>query len=451
MPQKIHRALTPPRVILLGYIIIILIGACLLSLPIASTDSRCSFIDSIFTSTSGICVTGLVVKNTPADFTRFGKVIILVLIQLGGLGYMTIASLLFLGLRKRLSIRQTALTEEAMGYPFGRIGKFVLQAVLFTICFELLGTLILTLCFWGYGFSWVNAFFKGLFHSVSAFCNAGFALFPDSLVQFACEPQIIFTMSGLFIVGGLGFIVLKELHQRIRKERTNLTLHTKLVLLSTIILLVIGTIAILTIERKGVLANEPIGCRLGVSFFQSATPRTAGFQVVKVGEYQLATRLISLFLMFIGASPGGTGGGIKTTTFVLILMSIYAYSRGKKDIGGFGRRVDSQFVNRAFIIAGVSMLIFSIGVLVLSISESDKSFIALLFEEISAFGTVGLSLGSIINPACSLSYDFTNLGKVVIILTMLVGRVGSLTIGTVFIQTVGRETFKLPKEAVLTG
>ncbi len=451
MPRKISRLFTPPRVILLGYIIIIFIGACLLSLPIASTGSRCSFIDSIFTSTSGICVTGLIVKDTPHYFTKFGKTILLILIQLGGLGYMTIASLLFIVLKKRLSIRQTTVTEEAMGYPFGGIGKFILQVVKFTIGFELFGALVLTLCFWGIGFNWANAIFKGVFHSVSAFCNAGFALFSDSLAQFICEPWIIFTMSGLFIVGGLGFIVIREIHQRIRKERTSFTLHTKLVLLSTIVLLGIGTILILAIEWKGCFANLPVWCKLQASFFQSATPRTAGFQVVRIGEYRPATRLISLIFMFIGASPGGTGGGIKTTTVVLILMSIYAYFRGKKDINGFGRSIDSQFVNRAFIIASVSILIVGGGMLILSLSEPSKSFSALLFEEISAFGTVGLSVGSAINPSCSLSYDFTNLGKIVIILTMLAGRVGSLTIGTAFIHAVGRETFKLPKESVLTG
>ncbi len=451
MLQKMHRILTPPRIILFGYIIIILIGACLLSLPIASISSRCSFIDSLFTSTSSVCVTGLIVKNTPLDFTRFGKIVILILIQLGGLGYMTIASSLFIVLRKKLSIRQTTMTEEATGYPFGKIGKFVLQIVKFTIGFEILGTFILAFCFWGLGFNWIDAIFKGLFHSVSAFCNAGFTLFSDNLAQFTREPCIIFTISILFIIGGLGFIVLREIYQRIRKERIHFSLHTKLVLLSTIVLLGIGTFLILTIEWNGVLANLPFGHKLGASFFQSATPRTAGFQIVNVGEYKLTTRLISLIFMFIGASPGGTGGGIKTTTTLLIFMSIYGYFRGKKDINGFGRSIDNQFTKRAFIITSVSILVICVGMLILSLSESNKSFMALLFEVTSAFGTVGLSIGSAINSACSLSYDFTNLGKVVIIFTMLIGRIGSLTIGTAIIQTVGRETFKLPKEAVLTG
>jgi trk system potassium uptake protein TrkH len=442
--------LNPARIILLGYVAIIVVGAFLLSLPVSTHESH-SVIDSLFTSTSSICVTGLIVKSTPDDFTRFGKTIILLLIQLGGLGYMTIASLLFLVLGKRLSIRQSTMTEEAMTYPFGGIGRFVLQVVKLTVGFEVAGAIILSFRFASLGMSPSDAIFKGLFHSVSAFCNAGFALFSGSLVPFARDPLIILVMSGLIIVGGLGFIVLRDLYQRARRERSALTLHTKLVLLSTGALLVSGTIFVLAAEWRNVLGELPFGCKFLCGFFQSVTARTAGFQVVNVGDYKLGTRLVTAIFMFIGASPGGTGGGIKTTTALLILMSAYAYFRGKRDVGGLGRRVENSFVMRSVAIACVSVLILGTCVLILSFSEEGKSFIALFFEGMSALGTVGLSVGSSANPACSLSHEFTNVGKIVIILTMLAGRVGSLTIGTALIKAVRAETFRLPKGVVLTG
>ncbi|MCK4352281.1 hypothetical protein KAW65_02620 [candidate division WOR-3 bacterium] len=456
-----RKLFTPQRAILLGYIIIILIGTLLLSLPVASTSEKCSIIDSAFTSTSAVCVTGLIVKDTPHDFTRFGKGIILFLIQLGGLGYMTLASLLFLFIRKRLSIRQATVTSEAMGYSSGEMKQLILQAVKLTFGVELLGTVILTLHFSRLGFTLANAFFNGIFHSISGFCNAGFSLFSDSLIRFSKDPLLIFTVSGLFIIGGLGFIVVNELHWRFlpatsfwqagKKKLTFLSLHTKLVLCATLILLCVGTIGILTMEWNGVLKNMSIGHKLSNAFFQASTPRTAGFQVVPVSKFKLGTKFFTSILMFIGASPGGTGGGVKTTTITLIFISMIAYFRGRKNISAFNRRVDRAIIDRAFMIVFISVLFLVIGIIVLTLTETGKSFINIVFEEISAFGTVGLSMGSKINPACSLSHDFTGLGKFIIILTMLIGRIGSITIGTAIIQRARPETFKLPKEDVLTG
>lgn len=442
--------LTPSRTILLGYIGIILIGALLLNSPAATYEPH-EIIDSIFTSTSGICVTGLIVKDTPNDFTRFGKMVILTLIQLGGLGYMTIASLIFVILGRRLSIRQTAITEEAMTYPFGGIGKFVVQVVKLTLGFEVLGAIVLTMRFVNLGMNLSDALFKGIFHSVSAFCNAGFALFSESLIPFARDPWIVITMSGLIIIGGMGFIVLRDLYERIKKKKMALSLHTKLVIISTGLLIAIGMGFILIAEWNNGLKELPVGCKFLCSFFQSATPRTAGFQVVNVGNYKLGTLLFTVVLMFIGASPGGTGGGIKTTTALLVFMSIYAYFRRKREVCSMGRRIENHIIMRAFVITAVAGLIIILGQLVISFSEQGNSFIYTLFEQVSALGTVGLSVGSKLNTACSLSYDFTNLGKITIILTMLAGRVGSLTLGTALIQAVRHETFKLPKDIVLTG
>jgi trk system potassium uptake protein TrkH len=301
------------------------------------------------------------------------------------------------------------------------------------------------------GMDFSEALCYGIFHSVSAFCNAGFALFSQSLVPFVKDKWVILTMGVLIILGGIGFIVLREIYERIRKMRKDFSLHTKLVFISTSLLLIIGIVGVFIAEWNGVLKNLSLVDKICASFFQSITPRTAGFQVANVGEYKLGTKMLTLVFMFIGASPGGTGGGIKTTTAVLILMSIYAYFRGKKEVSGLGRSVGNIFITRAFVIAGVSGIILILSVLVLSFSESDQNFMALLFEEISAFGTVGLSVGSKLNPACSLSYEFTNIGKIVIILTMLFGRVGSLTIGAAFVQKAKRETIRLPKGIILTG
>jgi len=456
------KVLTPPRVILLGYIIIILIGASLLTLPAASPKGRCSFTDSVFTATSGVCVTGLIVKDTANDFTRFGKTVILTLIQIGGLGYMTIASLLFLTIGGRLSIRQAGMTKEAiLTLPgFGGIGRFVLLVVGITVGVELIGFIILTTHFLALGFTLESAFFNGLFHSVSAFCNAGFALFSDSLVRFARDGWMISTISGLLIIGGLGFIVLREIYftivgQTFRFARLKpcptLSLHTKLVLWSTLGLLIVGTFGIMGIEWGGVFKSTSLKYKFYDAFFQASTPRTAGFTVVPIGEYKLGSLFLTILLMFIGASPGGTGGGIKTTTTMLLIMSMVAYFRGRKSVTGFGRRVEESVTQRAFTVALMSVLILIAGIMVLTLTQCGKSFIGLVFETFSAFGTVGLSMGSIVNPACSLSYDFTSIGKFAIVLTMLAGRVGSLTIGTALIQRVGRETFKLPHDTVLTG
>ncbi len=452
----VKKGLTPSRIIFLGYVTIILIGTLLLALPIASnSQSKCSLIDSIFTATSSVCVTGLIVKNIGYDFSLFGKVVILVLIQIGGLGYMTIASILFSMIGRRLSLKQDrALSETTGSFPGIETRRFALRILATTIAFEFIGAIILSVRFKSLGY--------GIFHAVSAFCNAGFSLFSDSFIRFSTDPFVIFTISGLFIIGGLGFIVLKEIKNLLNplangQVRRHLSLHAKVVLLSTFILLILGTFAILGMEWNNGLRDMPLWSKIFTAFFQSATPRTAGFSSIDLNNFRDATIVLTMLFMFIGASPAGTGGGIKTTTFALCIMGLLRWFMGREDVSLLRRRINMEIITKTFIIFLSALIIIGTGVFILTLSQQgvlgshSKGFLGIVFEEFSAFATCGLSMGSSVMPGLSLSYDFNLLGKIVIILTMLAGRVGILIISTAIISHRGKESFKYPEERVLTG
>lgn len=445
----VKKGLTPSRIIFLGYVTIILIGTLLLALPIASnSQSKCSLIDSVFTATSSVCVTGLIVKNIGYDFSLFGRVVILVLIQIGGLGYMTIASILFSMIGRRLSLKQDrALSETTGSSPGIETRRFALRILATTLAFEVIGTIILSVRFKSLGY--------GMFHAVSAFCNSGFSLFSDSFIRFSTDPFIIFTISGLFIIGGLGFIVLKEIKNLLK--RRHLSLHAKIVLLSTFILLILGTFAILGMEWNNGLKDMPLSGKFFTAFFQSATPRTAGFSSIDLNNFRDATIVLTMLFMFIGASPAGTGGGIKTTTFALCIMGLLKWFMGRKDISLLRRRINMEIITKTFIIFLSGLIIIGTGVFILTLSQQgvlgshSKGFLGIVFEEFSAFATCGLSMGSSVMPGLSLSYDFNLLGKMIIILTMLAGRVGILIISTAIISPRGKEPFKYPEAKVLTG
>lgn len=439
---------TPGKLILISYIGIILCGSFLLNLPIASTHAKCSFIDSLFTATSAVCVTGLIVKNTPSDFSLFGQIIILLLIQIGGLGYMSFAALLFSVLKKRLSIRQKTVAEESISYSSGEVQKFMIKIIQITLLFEVAGTLILTLVFYKNGIQ--NSLFMGLFHGISAFCNSGFSLFPNSLCNFINSTTVVLTVAILAISGGLGFIVWDDIYKFVKK-RDPLNLHSKIVISYTIILIAGGMLLILALEWGNILANLPLKTKLLASFFHSVTPRTAGFNILPVKNFLPATLLVVLLFMFIGASPGGTGGGIKTTSFAIILGSLNAFFRKKRDVVKFGRRIGRSSIDKAHAIVFLAISLIFVNLAILSFSQYGMDFLPLFFETVSAFGTVGLSFGSALNPACSLSYDFTNIGKFIIVLTMLIGKVGPLVIGTLIILLPEKDVIKFPKGDVLIG
>ena len=328
--------LSPPQILVLGFLSVILIGAILLMLPISHTK-ECSFIDALFTSTSAVCVTGLIVKDTPNDFTLFGQIVIMLLIQIGGLGYMTSATIIFLILGKKIGITERLTIKEGLNVEsLEGIVRFTKGVLLFTLIFELAGTLLLTARFL-MDHPFKDAFLYGLFHSVSAFNNAGFSLFSDSLIRYRGDIIVNLTITTLIITGGIGFIVVRDIYKYQRKEVHGLSLHTKIVLSTTAVLIIGGAVSIYLLEATNpkTFTGMTLQEKLLVSYFSSVTPRTAGFNTVDYSLFRTETLFLTIVLMFIGASPGSTGGGVKTSTFAIIIASLYATSKRTEGRGAF--------------------------------------------------------------------------------------------------------------------
>lgn len=452
------RELTPVRVIILGYLTLVLVGTALLTLPHASAhgegERRVSLIDSLFTATSAVCVTGLIVKDTEFDFSFFGKSVILVLIQMGGLGYMTISTVILIILGRKISLRQRLVIKEGFKqFTLEDLAKFTLRVFQVTILIEVAGFLVLFFAFLG-DFSWQKSLGVSLFHSVSGFCNAGFSAFSNNLQSYAGNFTVALTVATLFILGGLGFFSFGDLYNTYIKRRTRkLSLHTKLVLRITLLLIGCGTLLILLLEWHNGLSGFPAHTKVLTAFFSAVTPRTAGFSLVKLRSFALGTSLLMIFFMFVGASPGGTGGGIKTTTFATLVNTLRGLRKGGEMIV-YGRRISETSVRNALLVFLWGIFIVGLGSLILAISEvsvgARNGYIGILFEQVSAFGTVGLSLGSTVKSSVSLSHDFSVLGKLIIVATMLSGRIGPLTIGSALLG-VRRTKVKHPEAKIMIG
>lgn len=418
--------LTPARVLVLGFMAVILLGALLLMLPISSKSGQSlRFLDALFTATSAVCVTGLVVVDTGTHFTQFGQFIIIALIQIGGLGFMTMSTLIALLVGKKIGLKERILIQESFNqFTLAGLVRLIRNVVLVTLAFEVIGGIILTIRFlFDYPLDRALAF--GFFHSVSSFCNAGFDLFGQvfgkytSITHYISDWVVTLTIGSLIVFGGLGFPVIVELlnYPKTRK----LSLHAKLVLKTTVLLILIGTFLILLIEMhnaKTIGGVDLSGKFLG-SLFQSITPRTAGFNSLDTSQLRSATWFIMILLMFIGASPSSTGGGIKTTTFGVMMAAVKATIRGKDDAEIFERRLPTDLVYKAMTITFVALSWVIFVALIMSLIEPYK-FIQVLFEVVSAFGTVGLTTG--ITP------DLTDLSRILIAITMFVGRLGPLTV-----------------------
>lgn len=437
-----RRELSPPQILAIGFAALILVGAILLSLPVASASGKpIPFLDALFTATSATAVTGLVVVNTRDAFSLFGELVILVLIQTGGLGLMTVATLVALTTGRRITLRQRIIIQESLGQNrlegIVRLAKAVL---IFTALVEGTGAIILA-WHWAPLFGWGRALYYGLFHAVSAFDNAGFDLFTSSLTEFRGDLVVNLVVSGLFIIGGLGFAVVTELTQLRRWQ--HLSLHTRMVLATTAVLIGAGTLVILVLEwnNPATLADLPLGEKVLASYFQAVTPRTAGFNTLPIGQMREATLLFIIMLMFIGASPGSTGGGIKTTTFTTLMAMVFCLVSGLEETSVFGRRLGTLVIFRAMAIAVISMGIIAGATLVLLVN-GDGTLAQALFESTSAFGTVGLSTG--ITPELAAS------SKLALILTMFVGRVGPLTLAFALMQRAHGKV-RLPEEKILVG
>jgi trk system potassium uptake protein TrkH len=436
---------SPPRILVCGFALIILLGAVLLSMPFASASGeRLPFVDALFTATSATCVTGLVVVDTGTYFSVPGQIILMCLFQLGGLGFMTMATLVALVLRKKISLRERLLLQEAMNQSsMEGIVRLIRRVIVYSLAIEFVGFTLFTLRF-AFDMPLGKALFFGAFHAVSLFNNAGFDIFGDyrSLTLYVSDPIVNIAAMMLIITGGLGFVVMSDLMEYRKKRK--LSLHSKVVLSITGTLIAIGTIVIFVFEFSNTktLGSLDWSGKIWSSFFQSVTPRTAGANTLDYTALRQATMFFTIILMFIGASPGSTGGGIKTTTFTTLIGAVIAMIRGREDIVMFRHRLGKDRIFKALTITLISLGLVIIVTMILSMTE-DQAFIKLLFEATSAFGTVGLSIG--VTP------ELSTVGKIVIALTMFAGRLGPLTLAYALGPRTEKELFRHPEGKITIG
>jgi trk system potassium uptake protein TrkH len=440
--------LKPAQFVLITFGAFIVLGSLLLVLPVSAAPGKAiTFIDAIFTATSAICVTGLSTISLDDNFSLFGQLVVLFLIQVGGLGIMTLYSSMTLLLGRSMGMKEQVRMQGILDISsMEDLVAMIVDIVKYTLIIELWGAVILTIAFSFEGYEFGEALYYGFFHSISAFCNAGFALFNNSLENFSTNPLISGTIMILIILGGLGFIVLKECKAAIieRKSFILLSVHTRIVLITTAALIFLGTTVLFFSEFLHAFNDYSIFDKVLVSLFHSVTARTAGFNTIGLNSFHAhSLYLISLF-MFIGASPGSTGGGIKTSTFAILVQSVRSTLRGRKDVEFFDRRIPSSLVVSSTAIIIISLTIVSFFLLVMMKIETEHSFITLFFEVISAFATTGLSLG--ITPY------LTSAGKFIIVMLMFVGRVGPLTLALAIGQKSSIEgNLEYPESRVMIG
>jgi trk system potassium uptake protein len=435
----------PAQLIVFAFAAGILAGTALLMLPFATPEAgRASFSTALFTSTSALCVTGLIVVDTPVYWSQFGQVVILGLIQVGGIGIMTLASLLALIVARRLGLRTRLLAQAETAAPELRdVRHLVRGVVLLSFLFEAVAATVLALRFWtSYDMSLGSAVYRGVFHAVSAFNNAGFALWSDSLAGFVSDGWISVTVALTIVAGGLGFPVWLELWRRGFRPR-GWTLHTKLTVGVTAGLVVLGFAAVTAFEWSSA-ATAGLGAdgKLLAGFFQGVTPRTAGFNTLDYGALTEETLFVTDLLMFIGAGSASTGGGIKVTTFALLVLMVWSEVRGDPHVSIFGRRVPAHAQRQAFSVAFIAAAAIALGTLVL-MADSPHPFRAVLFEAISAFGTVGLSTG--------ITADLNDLGRAVLVALMFLGRTGPYTLAVALALRERRRLYRFPEERPLIG
>ena len=448
--QAVYRrnGFNPLPVIAGGFATLILIGSLLLSLPAAcSLPGHVSWFDALFTSTSAVCVTGLVVRDTGTVYSTFGHVVLLILIQIGGLGFMTFATLLFRLMGRTISLRDRMIMRDSMNEDvLGGVVQLVQWVVVSTFCVELAGAALFSIRMIPmYGLR--KGLFYSVFHSVSAFCNAGFDLFGGgrSLTGFSADGLICLTAIMLVVIGGLGFGALNDILRR--RSFRRLRLHTKLVLVSYGALMLVSFLLVLILEWSNpvTLGNMPVGQKILNALFQSVTLRTAGFNTYDQQAQRDVTKLICCFMMVIGAAPASTGGGIKVTTLAILLLTVRMVSRGESSIRVFGRRIESSVIQRTMSITFIALALVFVDVCALSILQPGAHFLDLLYECTSAMGTVGISaIGS------SALVPFA---RALIMLTMFTGRVGPLTLALLLMkkQDRARELVNYPEEHVMIG
>ncbi len=445
----------PARLLFIGYILISLVGAGLLMLPFTRTNGDLSFLDALFTSVSALCVTGLIVKDTAGFFTFWGQLIILTLIFVGGLGYMTLGYFFLSQLRSKLTVKKLVL-ETFPGVQVGNLGHFVIRIIKVALFLQVSGAILLFIDFLFRGIPPIKALWHASFNSVSAYCNAGFSTFATSLMQFRGDFLVNGVISALIVIGGIGFVVIEETisywENRHALPHRKLSLHTRVSLMATVLLLSAGALMIYFLENSHLFADYTLSEKILASIFQSVTPRTAGFNTVPIDRLTPGSHLLLLVLMFIGGSPTGTAGGVKTTTTAALFFWLIAYSKGRKTVSYSGYRLPDETLKRAIAIFfwGSAYIVLASMALFVAERANASDFIPYLFEVVSAFGTVGLSFGSQHFQNVSLAADFTDAGKFIIIVTMLVGKVGILAALSSIVRR-EREYFRYPEGKYIVG
>lgn len=446
--SKLTRRLSSVQLIVLFYLLAVLVSTLLLSLPFAHRENvELSLIDTVFTAVSAISVTGLTVVSTVETFNEVGYLILVFILQFGGIGIMTLGTFIWILFGKKIGLkdRQLIMTDQNRS-TFSGLVQLMKQILVIIIAIELIGAVILGVHFLQYFPTWQEAFLQGFFASVSATTNAGFDITGTSLVPFANDYFVQTINIILLILGAIGFPVLIEVKDFITKKSTirhRFSLFTKLTTTTFFILIVLGTVFIFLFEKNHFFADKTWHESLFYSLFQSTSTRNGGLATMDVSQFTDPTLLFISGLMFIGASPSSVGGGIRTTTFAIMILSIYFYAKGKDSIKVFGREVDPEDVRRSFIVITTAVMICSTSIILMSIVEPTFELIEIIFEVSSAFGTTGLSMG--ITP------ELSTFGKLVIIILMFVGRIGIFSFLFLIRGKTVKENFKFPKEKVIIG
>nr|WP_229521822.1 TrkH family potassium uptake protein [Paenibacillus monticola] len=438
--------LTPPKILSLGFMLLIAVGTALLSLPAAAVEGRISFIDALFMATSATCVTGLAVIDTGTQLTTFGQVVLLVLFQFGGLGFVTMATLITFVLNKRISLKERLLLQESMNqHSMQGIVLLIRRVLIYSLIIQLSGAILLAGRFMA-DMPFGKAIYYGLFHSVSIFNNAGFDLFGDihgpfsGLTRYVEDPIVNLTSMLLIFLGGIGFIVLSDVIDFPKRKR--LTLHSKVVLTTSVILVLAGAAVFFLLELNHTLKPLHTGGKIMASFLQAITPRSGGVTTIEIPLLRESTQFLMILLMFIGAAPGSTGGGIKITTFAILVTAVYAKLRGREDIVLFRNRIAKGNVYKAITMTLLSLMLVVIATMLLSVTE-NADFLSVLFEAVSAFGTSGITMG--------LTTELTAIGKVLVIILMFVGRIGPLTLAYALKPKNSKELYRYPEGNITIG
>ena len=445
------RVLSPTRIFVLSFAAVIVAGGILLWFPFSATKGHLRFVDALFSSTSAVCVTGLVVIDIGKELSIPGQVITIFLFQIGGLGIITFSTVFFVLMGRSMSFKGREIVQSTFLHTPRRDFMVIAKAVLwFTVVSEGLGTLFLFIRF-SQDFSVGMALYHAVYNSISAFNNCGYSLFSDNLIGYQGDPIVNFTIMGLIVHGGIGFIVQYEILSWLRGKQRRLSIHTRIVVVTTAILIVSGAVLFYIFERNNIIKDVSWVTKFFVSLFQSVTPRTAGFNTVDIGVLTNATILLMIILMFIGASPGSTGGGVKTTSAALLVMLMWNRLKGNEVVNVFNRTIPREIISRtvsiifasAFSVAIIWSVLLIAGEWNLPPLETRSHFVEYLFDTVSAFGTVGLSMG--VTP------KLNDIQKYALIVMMFAGRVGPLTLAFSLSRGAGKKSLTYAEEGVMVG